>query len=222
MNAVDAASASGVLGAHAAHLLLAVPLVVFGVLVFVLARRPDPQERIAAAPLDQQTLQRDRHGHGRPPFMWLPALAAASALAAGIHGAVCPEHFGESALYGSFFLVLAAGQLAFAALILTRPSRRLLALGLGVNAVVVLLWLLTRTVAVPLGPAAGTTEKIGALDLVASVAEVGIMALCWLGLRMQPVQPVRRRGAWPAADARSPRDDLAAAAGAATARAAAG
>jgi len=219
VNAVDAASASGVLGAHAPHLLLAVPLVVFGVLVFVLARRPDPQERVAAALSDQQTLQRDRHGSGRPPFTPLPALAGVSALAAGIHGAVCPEHFGESALYGSFFLGVAAGQLAFAALVLTRPSRRLLALGLGGNAAVVLLWLLTRTVAIPLGPAAGTTEEIGALDLVASVAEASIVVLCWLGLRMQPV---RYRGAWPAAAARSPGDDLAATAGPATARAAAG
>jgi hypothetical protein len=48
----------------------------------------------------------------------LGALAALSVGAAAIHFAVIFEHFGESMLYGVFFLVIAWAQLIWAALVL--------------------------------------------------------------------------------------------------------
>jgi hypothetical protein len=108
---------------------------------------------------------RDRSG-----MLW--ATASASAGAGAVHLAVTREHFAESALYGWFFLALAAVQLGWAAWVLCRPSRQLLLAGASASAAVVLLWLATRTVGIPIGPAAGGVESVGVLDVLASLAEV--------------------------------------------------
>jgi hypothetical protein len=102
----------------------------------------------------------------------LPLVAFAGAAAAGVHYAVMPEHFKEATLYGSFFAVAATTQLVYSVLLLVRPSRTLLWAGAAGNLAIVLLWLATRTIAIPLGPDAGETEAVGALDILATVFEV--------------------------------------------------
>ena len=89
-----------------------------------------------------------------------------------MHVYVAPEHFDESALYGSFFVSLALAQLAWAALVTVRPSRPLLTVGIGANASIVVLWLATRLIAVPFGPGAGTREEFGRLDVFATSCEL--------------------------------------------------
>ncbi len=127
------------------------------------------------------TWNRWRSGAPRPAALRRGKLLCAAALTAAaggaVHVAVIREHFAESALYGWFFLALAAGQLGWSAVLLRRPSRRLLFAGASASAAVVLLWLATRTVGIPLGPAAGEVEPFGILDVVASAAEVSTV-LC--------------------------------------------
>jgi hypothetical protein len=106
----------------------------------------------------------------REALLWL--VAVFSAAAGGIHLIVMPEHFEESALYGTFFLVSALVQIAYSGWLLARPSRVLLAIGAVGNTAVVLLWLFTRTIEIPLGPAAGTTEEFGSLDVLCAIFEV--------------------------------------------------
>ncbi|HVA60128.1 MAG TPA: hypothetical protein VNG13_06280 [Mycobacteriales bacterium] len=101
----------------------------------------------------------------------LTLMAVASAAAAGVHYVVMPAHFREATLYGVFFALAATVQLGYAGLLITRASRPLIVVGVAGNLTIVLLWLLTRTVAIPLGPAAGSTEGFGGLDILASTFE---------------------------------------------------
>ena len=122
-----------------------------------------------------------------------PLLVAATACvgAAAIHAWVMPEHFRESLLYGAFFGVLAAAQLMAAWVVAIGRSRAVVvAVAVG-SAGVILLWFMTRLVAIPLGPAAGQTESFGALDIAASIFELVALVGCLSALR--PAQLQRRQ-----------------------------
>jgi hypothetical protein len=110
-------------------------------------------------------------------------IALCSIVAAGVHLSVIEDHFREALLYGLFFLLLTIAQFAFAAWIVWRPSRALFTAGAVAATAVVLLWLATRTTGIPLGPAAGETEPVGRLDLVASAAELAMAVLCFAAVR---------------------------------------
>jgi hypothetical protein len=99
-------------------------------------------------------------------------LATASAGCAVIHVAVCPEHFREATIYGVFFAVAAAAQAAWAVLILLCPSRRLLAAAAAGNAAIVALWVLTRTVGLPVGSEPWRPEAVGGADAGATQLEI--------------------------------------------------
>jgi hypothetical protein len=115
---------------------------------------------------------------GFAPGLSRPVLYAAAALslvAALIHLWVMPEHFREWWGYGAFFLVSAVAQVLYVPLLLRRPSRTILLLGVGGNLAIVSLYLLTRTVGIPLfGPHAGEVEGTGFMDLCATTSELGI------------------------------------------------
>jgi hypothetical protein len=123
----------------------------------------------------------------------LPLVALAGVAAAAVHVVVMPDHFEESALYGTFFATAAIAQFGYSALLLARPSRSLLAAGVLGNAAILVLWLITRTVGIPLGPAAGTTETFGGLDVLASVFEltIAIGGTALILRRQQPLRAVR-------------------------------
>ena len=83
----------------------------------------------------------------------LYAAAALSLLAALIHLWVTPEHFEEWWGYGAFFLVAALAQALYAPLVVVWPTRIVLLAGIAGNLAIVVLYLLTRTVGIPLfGP----------------------------------------------------------------------
>src|SRR6516165_3163561 len=131
----------------------------------------------------------------------LGALASLSAAAAGIHFAVVFEHFKDYLLYGVFFLVLA--QLIWPAVLLWRPSRLWLWLGLAGNAAVLTVYVLSRTVGLPFGPDLHHPEPVGALDVVSCVLQFALAAGC-AALLWRPSladRPVRRRGGVAAAAA---------------------
>ena len=160
MPAHETVTAGSALAVHGWHVAGAAVFLVAGLAAAAIA---DARESGGSSP------QRLRQIIAMP---WLVVCAAATVAAAAVHVYVVPEHFAESALYGSFFVGLAALQLGWAALVLVRPSRALLVGGVAGNASVVLLWLMTRLVAVPLGPGAGEREGFGRLDVFATSCEL--------------------------------------------------
>jgi hypothetical protein len=168
----SASGGSTLAQAHLAHTVEAVVFLAVGLGVAAvadmrqrsgrIARPPRPTgglvARLAALPISVGTLAL--------------ASAVAGVGAAAVHFAVMPEHFHESWLYGTFFLGTATAQVAWSVVAVTRPGRPVFVMGALANGLVVALWLVTRLVGIPIGPAAGTTEDFGALDLLASAFEV--------------------------------------------------
>jgi hypothetical protein len=106
----------------------------------------------------------------------LYAVAALSLLAGLIHLWVMPEHFREWWGYGAFFLVAALAQVVYVPLLLRWPNRTVLLVGLAGNSAIVLLYLFTRAVGVPLfGPEAGEVEAVGIIDVCATASEAAIV-----------------------------------------------
>jgi hypothetical protein len=147
---------------------------------------------MSATVLDESTT-RSTSATARPYFA--AGLAALSAGAAAIHFAVVFEHFSEYVLYGVFFLIIAWAQAIWAAVVLWRPSRPWLWLGIAGNAIILAVYLASRTTGLPFGPDNGHTEPFGALDVVSAILEFALIAGC-AALLWRPSladRPVRRR-----------------------------
>jgi MFS family permease len=99
-----------------------------------------------------------------------------------IHLQAAVDHFDESLLYAAFFIALAATQLAWGAALYHHPRRGLLILGALASLCVVGLWILSRTVGLPLGPDSVSPETVGALDAIATADEIALTALIALQL----------------------------------------
>jgi FtsP/CotA-like multicopper oxidase with cupredoxin domain len=107
------------------------------------------------------------------PQSWTAIRAAFFTLgAAAIHAAVMPQHFQEYTLFGVFFLVTALGQAGLAAALLYSPSRWLAIVGIEGNLALVALWLISRTVGVPIGPDPWRAETVGVADTAATMLEL--------------------------------------------------
>ncbi|HKF90709.1 MAG TPA: hypothetical protein VKC52_04430 [Acidimicrobiia bacterium] len=104
-------------------------------------------------------------------------LAALSAGAGVIHFAVSGGHFDVSWMHGAFFAVVAWLQLAWAAGVILRPTRRLLTAGVVLNAGVIGVWAVSRIWGVPVGPDAWTPEAVSLADALSSGFEAGIVVL---------------------------------------------
>ena len=107
-----------------------------------------------------------------------PAVYAAAGLAfaaALIHLWATPEHFEEWWGYGAFFVAAATGQGIFGVALLRRSTQPLLLAGIWSNVAIVVLYVVTRTRGIPLGPHGGMVEDAGVLDMLATVAEVGMI-----------------------------------------------
>ena len=116
---------------------------------------------------------RRRERDAGPPVRGPVAL---SLLAAAIHLLVAPEHLAVWWGYGAFFLLAGLGQALLALGLLLRPGRGLALAGVAGNLAIVGLYLVSRGVGIPLGPHAGETEAVGALDVLATAAELGTVA----------------------------------------------
>ena len=117
--------------------------------------------------------------------------------AAGAHLAVMPDHFQQSWMYGAFFAVAGALQLALGWSVLVRPRPAELRAALTFSRAVVVLWAVSRFVGVPLGPDNGRTEELGVLDLFATGSELltaGALAYLLRGVR--PMRPDTTAPAW--------------------------
>jgi peptidoglycan/LPS O-acetylase OafA/YrhL len=129
---------------------------------------------------------RPRVGHqpwpwARPRSPLVVGVALASVGGSVTHAAVGPKHFNEATMFGVFFLVASALQAAWALLVIRRADRQLLAIGAAGNAAVLVLWAVTRTVGLPIGPEIWHPEAVFAPDLAASLLEVAvIVGALWL------------------------------------------
>jgi hypothetical protein len=123
-----------------------------------------------------------------------PALALLSMGAAVIHFVVVPGHWDEYWGQGLFFIIAAIAQLLWAVWVLVAPSRLLYLLGAVGNAAIVLLWVVTRTAGIPVGPGAGEREAVEFADTLATVFEVLLVIGALALARTAPARPIR----WPA------------------------
>src|SRR5215469_16481375 len=125
----------------------------------------------------------------------LGGLAALSVGAAATHFAVVFEHFAEYTLYGVFFLVISWAQLIWPAVLLWRPSRLWLWLGIAGNTIVIAVYVASRTAGLPFGPDLHHPEPVGALDVVSCVVESALIAGCAVLLWRPSLadRPVTRR-----------------------------
>jgi FtsP/CotA-like multicopper oxidase with cupredoxin domain len=122
-----------------------------------------------------------------------PALLNSAVLltlgAAAIHFAVVPDHLAEYPLYGAFFITLGMAQVGLAAAIVLFPSRQLFAIGAAGAIAVMGLWLLSRTVGVPIAPVPWRPEAVGFPDVTATALE-GISVVQFLRLLGTPRRPL--------------------------------
>jgi hypothetical protein len=120
------------------------------------------------------------------------SLAALSMAAAANHFAVMGEHFTEYVAFGLFFSVVAWSQALWAVGVIALLSRRLLLVGLVGNALVILVWLFSRTTGLPIGPEAGAPEPVAFVDVFSTILEVAIVSgTAVLALRGRPTPSVR-------------------------------
>ena len=111
------------------------------------------------------------------------SILAFTSLAAGaIHAVVVPEHLRESLLFGVFFALIAAFQIGWAGMTQESvdPGRRFLAIGVVVNAGLIVLWIASRTVGVPVGPEPWMPEPKGVLDVTATILELVFVSVALL------------------------------------------
>jgi hypothetical protein len=132
------------------------------------------QSRRSSRPAASRSLRArlsDRAPWPKPRDLYVTA-ALCSTGAAVIHATVCPEHFREAIVFGVFFAVAAALQAAWTVLLWHRPTRRLLQSGAIGNAAVIMLWVLSRTSGLPIGPERWHPEAITTADILATVLEL--------------------------------------------------
>lgn len=126
---------------------------------------------------------------------WAAGLSIAAAL---VHGAVTPEHLSEWWGYGLFFFVAAIAQGLYGLALLLEPwrwdetggiredgdrySRSVYLLGAAGNAVIIGLYVVTRTVGIPFfGPEAGEVEPVTPISLVSKMIELAVIG-CLIAL----------------------------------------
>jgi hypothetical protein len=116
------------------------------------------------------------------------------------HDLVTQQHFQEWWGYGVFFLATSVCLVGFGLALITdaidprympgdvrRLRRTMYAIGALGNASILGLYLLTRTVGIPLGPGSGSVESVGVVDVVAKMAEfLAVAGLIVLLLKSRP------------------------------------
>ncbi|MGH2655500.1 MAG: hypothetical protein ACRDIZ_02160 [Actinomycetota bacterium] len=133
-----------------------------------------------------------RHERRPPPSVGALALTGLVGGAGAIHLALIPEHFGEGAAFGVFFVAASAFQLWLAAALLLRPGPRIHRAGLWGTAALVATWMVTRLIP---PPAAAEPEPVELWGVLATALEVAaIVALAASLPAVGPaLGPVRRR-----------------------------
>lgn len=136
----------------------------------------------------------DRGRISEETYAELLRLAAGLSLAAGVvHLLVSPEHLAEWWGYGFFFMIAGLIQIGYALVLFLlpwlvddthaffrgalpgiRPVFSVAAVG---NGMIVMLWLVTRTLGIPAGPQAGVVQPLDPISLAVTLAEIAIVGL---------------------------------------------
>jgi hypothetical protein len=112
------------------------------------------------------------------------ALAGLVATAGVIHVVATVEHITEDQLLGVFFALVGTGQLyAGWRIYRRRYDQRLLAIVAVANVAIALLWVISRTVGVPIGPESGRISAVGVADTIATLQEFAFAAIVVVLLR---------------------------------------
>jgi hypothetical protein len=98
--------------------------------------------------------------------------AVALVVTAVIHLAVVPEHVREWRAAAVFFIALTTVEVVLAVGVLLWANRALLTAGAAISVASALLWAVSRTVGLPVGPDAFSPEGIAAPDLAATALEI--------------------------------------------------
>jgi hypothetical protein len=150
----------------------------------------------------ERLVERDEPGFKSSPrgtsvdivVRWL--LAACSVGAAVLHFGYSPSHFAEYWLYGLFFVVVAWLQLAWALGVILRRWPWLLLAGVALNAGVIVVWILSRTVGVWVGPNATVSEAVSFPDTLSTALEALIVIGSLVLLIHPPLVKRRFRARW--------------------------
>jgi hypothetical protein len=102
-----------------------------------------------------------------------------------IHVVAAVEHVDEYLLFGVLFALLAPAQFAWGVLVYRRPDRRLFVGGALASLAVVALWLVSRTVGLPIGP--DQPEAVGPADAICSADELVLALLVLVGRPRKPL-----------------------------------
>ena len=105
-----------------------------------------------------------------------------------IHAYYVPDHLDEWIGYGVFFIVASACQLRFALFLVEAHHpicREILWAGILGNLAIIAMWVITRTIGVPIGPMAGEIVKIGVPDLTSITAELSVIVCLVVLLRLE-------------------------------------
>jgi hypothetical protein len=89
-----------------------------------------------------------------------------------IHVVAAFDHVDEYALYAVFFALLAPLQFAWGLALYRRPTPWLLKVGAVGSVLVALLWAVSRTSGLPIGPEPWTPEAAGAIDVISTADEL--------------------------------------------------
>jgi hypothetical protein len=114
-----------------------------------------------------------------------------------VHGGLAPSHLSEWWGYGLFFVIAGLAQVLFGLALLTdainakdagrnwwRLKRAFLWAGVGGNAFLILLYLVSRTTGIPwFGPQAGRVETVAPLDVLTKLFEAVLIVILVLRLR---------------------------------------
>jgi hypothetical protein len=108
-----------------------------------------------------------------------------------IHSAQIAPHFEQYWLYGAFFAVAAIWQAIWAARIYGDPlNRRVLLTGIAGNAALIVVWAISRTAGVPIGPQGWHPEAVSPVDVLSKLDELGAVVLIALVLaRLREKRP---------------------------------
>ena len=93
-----------------------------------------------------------------------------------VHAAAIRAHLAEYWVFPVFFALAAIAQIGWAWFLPRIVSRPVLVAGAAGNLVIVMVWLVSRTTGVPIGPEVGP-ESVGLADVVATAFEVASAAL---------------------------------------------
>ena len=134
-----------------------------------------------------------------------PAACVALFGAALIHSTVMEEHLAEWLMAGYFFLGLVALETGLALAIIYAWGRRTARTVVMTGVITVVVWLMSRTSGLPLGPADfRAPESVGAPDVASCLLELGAAALVWrAAVASEPnvaapsASPVRTADRWP-------------------------